>query len=76
MTVIRLMGRLGVEHLKELRAQIAERSPVPVLDLGEVDLVDVEGIRFLIAVQREGIEVRNAAPYIREWMNRVRGDKS
>lgn len=70
-TLIRLIGRLGAEHLGELRAQIAASEFVPVLDLEEVDLVDVEGVRFLVSAQRDGIEVRNACPYIREWMNRV-----
>jgi anti-anti-sigma regulatory factor len=74
-TLIRLIGRLGVEHLEELRTQIADSDLVPVLDLEEVDLIDVEGVRFLISLQKDGIDIRNASPYIREWMNRVRGNK-
>lgn len=76
MTSIRLIGRLGAEHLGELRAQIANCESVPVLDLEEVDLVDVDGVRFLVSVQKDGVDVRNASLYIREWMTRVRGDKS
>ena len=72
-TVLRLMGRLGVEHLEELKAQIAASDSSPVLNLEEVNLVDVEAVRCLVLMQRGGIEVRNASPYIREWMNRCEG---
>jgi hypothetical protein len=43
------------------------------LDLEEVDLVDVEGVRFLNACEAEGISVLRCSPYIREWMLRERG---
>lgn len=75
-TLVRLIGRLGAEHLQEVRTQIYATDRTPVLDLEEVDLVDVEGVRLLVSLQREGVEIRNASPYIREWMSRVRGDKS
>ena len=74
--VIRLIGQLGVEHLEELKALITESDRGSVLDLEEVDLIDVQGVGFLVSVQRDGIEVRNLSPYIREWVNRVRGDKA
>ena len=51
--LIRLIGRLGAEHLGEVRAQIANSEVRPVLDLEEVDLVDVEAVRFLVSAQRE-----------------------
>jgi hypothetical protein len=41
--------------------------------LEEVDLVDVEGVRFLNACEAEGISVLRCPPYIREWMLRERG---
>jgi len=74
--VIRLIGQLGAEHLEELKTLIIESDRGAVLDLEEVDLIDVQGVRFLVSVQRDGIEVRNVCPYIREWVNRARGDKS
>ena len=42
----------------------------------EVTLVDVAVVRFLIACEAEGIELRHCAPYIREWMSmeRSRGE--
>jgi hypothetical protein len=44
-----------------------------VLDLDEVTLVDVALVRFFIAYEVEGIELRHWAPYIREWMTPERG---
>ena len=72
-TTIRLIGRIRAEHLEELKAEIDRGRPRVVLDLEEVGLVDVEGVRFLNACQAEGIQVLNCSPYIREWMLRERG---
>jgi anti-anti-sigma regulatory factor len=69
---IRLIGRIESESLKELRAQVRRHRPRLVLDLDEVTLVDVGVIHFLIAAEREGIDLLNCAPYIQEWMSRER----
>jgi hypothetical protein len=39
-----------------------------VLDLEEIDLVDIDGIRWLNVCQAQGVRVENCARYIREWM--------
>jgi len=72
-TTIRLIGRIRAEHLEELKAEIDRGRPRVVLDLEEVGLVDVEGVRFLNACEGEGISVLHCSPYIREWMLRERG---
>ena len=41
-----------------------------MLDLAEVELVDVEVVRFLNACQNEGAVIANGSSYIREWMLR------
>ena len=69
-TTIRLVGRLGSECLKELKRQIESGGPQLMLDLADVELVDVEVVRFLNACQNEGAVIANASPYIREWMLR------
>jgi hypothetical protein len=43
-----------------------------VLDLAEVDLVDLQSVRFLRDCQDQKIELRNCAPYILEWIRRER----
>ena len=69
---LRLIGYVESEYLDELRAQVEKHRPRLVLDLDEVTLVDVTAVRFLIACEAEGIEMRHCAPYIREWMGRER----
>ena len=46
-TRIRLSGELRSEHLDQLKAEIERGGPRVELDLQELDLVDVESVRFL-----------------------------
>jgi hypothetical protein len=70
-TRIRLSGQVRAEHLDQLKAEIERAGPRVALDL-EMDLVDIEGIRFLNACVADGISVLHCSPYIREWMFRER----
>jgi short-subunit dehydrogenase len=72
-TRIRLSGRFRQEQLDQVKAEIEHGAPV-ALDLEELDLVDLEAVRFLNACQSKGIRVLNCSAYIREWMLRERGD--
>ena len=72
-TQIRLSGAFRSEHLDQVKAEIERGGPRIALDLEEVDLVDLEGVRFLNACEAEGISVLHCSPYIREWMFRERG---
>jgi hypothetical protein len=67
-TVIRLIGRVESECLTEIEAQIEVAAPPPALDLGEVTLVDVGTVRFLLTCEQRGIELLHCAPYIQQWM--------
>jgi len=67
-TRIRLSGELRFADLEDVRAEIAKVAPSVILDLEEIDLVDIHGIRWLNARQAQGVQVKNCAPYIREWM--------
>lgn len=69
-TTLRLIGRLESECLRALKEQIEHSGPQVALDLAELELVDVEVVRFLNACQNEGAEIANGSPYIREWMLR------
>jgi anti-anti-sigma regulatory factor len=71
-TRIRLSGAFRSEHCVQVKAEIERGGPRIVLDLEEMDLVDVEGVRFLNACKAEGISVLRCAPYIKEWMLRER----
>ena len=68
-TTIRLIGRMQSEHLEELKTQIGNRSRL-VLDLEEVSLIDLDGVRFLNACEAHGIEIIHSPPYIKDWMTK------
>jgi hypothetical protein len=75
-TRIRLSGELRYACLEEVRAEIARIVPPAILDLEELDLVDIHGIRWLNACQAQGVRLQKCAPYIREWMSQERlGEK-
>lgn len=38
------------------------------MDLDEVDLVDIDAVRFLNSCEAQDVEVVNCSAYIREWM--------
>ena len=67
-TRIRLSGALRSADLDDVRAEIARVAPPVILDLEEVDVVDIDGVRWLNACQTQGVQAKNCAPYIREWM--------
>ncbi len=70
--VLRLIGKLGAEHIGEVQAEIAECGRVE-LDIGDLTLVSVEGIRFLNACQDAGIDIVSACLYVSDWMLLERG---
>ena len=63
-----LSGELRYSHLIDLRVELEQAGQPATLDLDEVDVVDIDGIRFLNECQARGIQVANCSPYIREWM--------
>src|SRR5208282_571502 len=70
--ILRLIGRLRYDCLEELRQRIENKAALVVLDLAEINLVDLQSVRFLRDCQDQKIEVRNCAPYILEWIRRER----
>ncbi|HEX4164923.1 MAG TPA: hypothetical protein VHZ55_05560 [Bryobacteraceae bacterium] len=74
-TRIRLSGELRADHLDQLEAEIGRAGPRVILDLEELDLVDIEAVRFLNVCVAEGVSVLHCSRYIREWMLRERGPK-
>jgi anti-anti-sigma regulatory factor len=66
--VVQLIGEFDVEHLDEVEAQVNDAPCPVVVDIGELALISVEGIRFLNACQNNGTPIINASGYITEWM--------
>jgi anti-anti-sigma regulatory factor len=69
-TTIRLIGRVQAEHLAELETQVKESGSKVALDLEEVNLVDVEVVRFLGRCEAQGVKLLNCCPYIRDWIGK------
>ena len=70
--ILRLIGRISAGCVEELRERVENRACVVVLDLAEVQLVDLQSVRFLCDCQDQNIELRNCPPYILEWIRRER----
>ena len=68
-TRICLSGELRSAHLDGVRTEIEQAAPPVTLDPEEVDIVDLDGVRFLNAFQAQAVEVVNCTPYIREWIS-------
>jgi hypothetical protein len=72
-TRVRLSGELRSEHLDQVKTELRKCGASAILDLEEVNLADVEGVRFLNGCEAKGISVVHCSPYIKEWMSRERG---
>ena len=73
-TRLLLSGHVRAEGLACIRSAMKEGCSHKVLDLGEVTLVDVAGVRFLMGCETEGVELAQCPPYVREWMLRERAE--
>ena len=71
-TNIRLIGRMRAEHLPELEKQIKESGSKIALDLQELNLIDVEAVRFLGRCEVESVTLLSCSPYIRDWIGKER----
>jgi hypothetical protein len=67
-TRICLSGQLRSEHIGQVKSEIERDGPPVTLDLEELDLVDIEGVRFLNACESAGVSILHCSPYIKEWM--------
>jgi hypothetical protein len=70
---IYLSGQLRSEHIDQLKSEVERGGTSVTLDLEELDLVDIEGVRFLNACESAGVSILHCSPYIREWMLQERG---
>lgn len=74
-TTLSLSGRIQAEHIACIRLAMSDGCGRRILDLGEITLVDLEVVRFLIRCADEGMELLNTPAYVREWMNRERAEE-
>jgi hypothetical protein len=71
---LRLSGRIQSDRIACIRSAINDGCARKILDLGEVTLVDIAVVWFLIRCEDEGIELVQCPPYVREWMLRERAE--
>ena len=70
--VLRVSGRIQAEHVDMLSELLGLEEVKVVVDLREVTLVDREAVSFLALSEAQGVELRNCAAYLREWVDRER----
>ncbi|HYR90456.1 MAG TPA: hypothetical protein VE422_40680 [Terriglobia bacterium] len=70
--VLRVSGQIHVEHVNTLRELLGREKGGVAIDLAEVILVDREAVSLLALSEANGIELRNCAAYLREWVTRER----
>jgi hypothetical protein len=77
-TRLRLIGRIESGLIASIRSAMSDCSAPAnkAMDLSEVTLVDLEGVRFLIRCEVEGVELAECPPYVREWMLRERAEEA
>jgi hypothetical protein len=72
LVVLRVSGRIRAEHVDMLRELLGLEEVRVVVDLREVTLVDREAVSFLALSEAQGVELKNCAAYLREWVDRER----
>jgi hypothetical protein len=72
--VFTLSGRMEEEEIAELETLIRSEGDGRriALDLKDLTLAGRDAISFLERCEAEGIELRNCAGYVREWITRER----
>ena len=74
-TKLRLSGRIRSDQIASIRSEMDGGCATKILDLSEVTLVDLGGVRFLISCEDEGVQLVYCPAYIREWMLRERAEE-
>ena len=71
---LRLSGRIQSDQIPSIVSEMDCDCARKILDLGEVTLVDLGVVQFLIACEDEGVELVECPAYVREWMLRERAE--
>ena len=66
--VLTLSGRIGSDDVQTLKECMADGGLPIALDLAQVQLVNLDAVRFLAECETQGVEVRNCRPHVRLWI--------
>jgi hypothetical protein len=73
-TKLTLIGRIQSNQISVVQSAMNDVCARTILDLGQVTLVDLGVIRFLISWEDRGVELVQCPPYVREWILRERAE--
>jgi len=74
-TSLRLSGRIQSDQIASIRSEMDDDCTSKILDLGEVTLVDLGVVQFLIDCEEAGVQLLQCPAYVREWMLRERAQE-
>jgi hypothetical protein len=66
--VLNLCGRIRSEELDTIRDSMAEETQNIALDLTEITLADRSAVTFLAKCELQGVQLRNAPPFLANWI--------
>jgi anti-anti-sigma regulatory factor len=70
--VLHISGRIAAYDVDMLRDLFEQETGAVAVDLTHVLLVDRDAVKLLAATEANGVELRNCAAYIREWVAQER----
>jgi hypothetical protein len=73
-TRLLLSGRIQSDRIACIQSAMNDGCAHKILDLGDITLVDIAAVRFLISCEEGGVELVQCPPYIREWILRERAE--
>ena len=70
--VLLVSGRIETQHVSTIKELIVGGESSVSLDLREVTLVDREVVPFLVACERNGVELANCPAFLGDWISKER----
>ena len=74
--VFRVSGRIDDTYIEALQESMEKEKTTKgcslAIDLGEVTLVSQEVVEALAIAESNGVELKNCAAYVREWVSRAK----
>ena len=67
--IFKLTGRIGSDDVQTLKVSMEQAELPCALDLAQVDLLNLDAVRFLATLEMRGIELRNGRPHVRAWID-------
>ena len=67
--VLKLAGKIESDGVQMLKTFMEDAEESFALDLDQVQLVNLDAVRFLATLEKRGIELRNCRPHVRAWIS-------